>query len=137
MHTETITLPIELTNSNDGRGHHFARTAQRRKMFERNLRLQGFTRTPFPFPVKLTVIRVLGKGQKLWDASSIGRGNWKELEDALVAMGWFHDDSPKYITEIDFRQDECRRSSGPCVSLVIEQTGKPFKADGSTEKMKI
>ena len=105
---ETFTLPFELTNGNDGRGSKWFNSAKLRKKFEEDLRKLRMIRSPYLFPVKVHVVRVLGKGQRLWDSSSIGRGNYKELEDALVACGWFSDDSPKFITQTTFAQDECR-----------------------------
>ena len=124
---ETINLPFTLTNSNNGRGHHWGGSAKIRKQFEADLRKLRLTRSPFMFPVNVHVARVLGKGQRLWDTSSIGRGNWKEIEDALVACGWFSDDSPKFITMTTFDQDECRRSSGPFIEVTITQSGDSFK----------
>ena len=59
------------------------------------------------------MIRLLGKGQRLWDYDSIGRGSAKELLDAVVATGWFVDDGPQWITgcrydqDADKGQDEC------------------------------
>ena len=131
---ETIQLPFELKNKNDGQGHHWGATAAARKKFEKDLFKLRMIRSPFLFPVKLTITRGLGKGQKLWDNDSIGRGNAKQLIDALVASGWFCDDSPKYITDVDYRQDECRRSSGPFIEVTIEQSGESFKpAKGGEE----
>lgn len=113
------TLPIELTNGNDGRGNKWFSSAKLRKKIETVLRKRGFERKPFDYPVIVSVTRVLGKGQRLWDSSSIGRGNWKEIEDALVAIGWFHDDCPKWIKETRFFQDAQRRDSGPVVEVGI------------------
>lgn len=116
------TLPIELTNGNDGRGSKWFSSAKNRKEYEAAMRSRGFCRVPFSGPVRVHVTRILGKGQKLWDSSSIGRGNWKEIEDALVAVGWFVDDGPKYITETRFFQDDTRREIGPVVEVeVFEQ----------------
>jgi hypothetical protein len=112
-------LPFELTNGNDGRGSKWFSSAKLRKNFEKNLRLLGYERKPFAMPVLVTVTRILGQGQRLWDSSSIGRGNYKELEDALVAIGWFHDDSPKWITETRFYQDASRRDLGASVAISI------------------
>ena len=134
-YTETITLPIELTNGNMGRGSKWFSSAKIRKEYEAGLRLQGFSRSPFQFPVRVTVTRVLGKGQRLWDYSSGLRGNYKEIEDSLVAVGWFTDDSPKYITSTDFRQDECRKSSGPFIELLIEQDGDGFGLSDRTGRL--
>jgi hypothetical protein len=112
-------LPFELTNGNDGRGSKWFSSAKLRKEFEKNLRLLGYERKPFPTPVIVHVTRILSPGQRLWDSSSIGRGNYKELEDALVAIGWFHDDSPKFITETRFHQEQFRRELGSSIEIQI------------------
>ena len=115
----TVTLPFELTNGNDGRGSKWFSSSKLRKKFEKDLRLIGMVRDPFPHPVEITVTRILGPNQSLWDSSSIGRGNWKEIEDALVACGWFVDDGPKYIKRTTFEQDATRRHEGPSVEVAV------------------
>lgn len=112
-------LPIELTNGNDGRGCRWFRSAKVRDDLERILRALRHVREPFDFPVSLTVTRILGPRQKLWDVSSCGRGNWKELEDALVACGWFHDDGPRWIESIAWEQDGTQRKNGPAVEITV------------------
>ena len=116
----TITLPFELTNGNDGRGSKWFSSARLRKQYEADLRLLGMRREPFDHPCKVEVTRVLGKGQRLWDSSSIGRGNWKEIEDALVACGWFHDDGPRWITETTFKQLVPAQRDKPEILLTIQ-----------------
>jgi len=100
---ETL-LPITLTNGNDGRGSKWFSSAKVRKEVEALLRAFGATREPFSAPVVVHVTRLIEKGCRKWDSSSGLRGNWKEIEDALVVLGWFHDDSAKYITETRFFQ---------------------------------
>ena len=115
---ERVILPVELTNSNDGRGHAFWRTAKERRDLE--LILADFRRkTPYAHPVTVTVTRILGKGQRLWDSSSVLRGNWKEIEDTLVELGWFMDDGPKWIAHTAGFQDVTRRDAGPAVEVAI------------------
>lgn len=114
-----VTLPIELTNGNDGRGSKWFKSSNVRKKLEATLRTLGLVRTPFDRPVRLSVIRIIGKGQRLWDASSAGRGNWKELEDAMVVCGWFVDDGPKWIKSVSFYQDDTQRHVGPAVRVVV------------------
>ena len=114
----TIQLPIELTNGNDGRGSRWFRSSAVRKKIEALIRSMGLVAQPFSHAVEVRVTRVLGKGQRLWDTSSIGRGNWKEIEDAMVACGWFHDDSPKYIAETRFFQ-RVDRDRGPFTEVEI------------------
>lgn len=121
------TLPLELTNGNDGRGHRWFSSANVRKKVEKQLRDLGHERTPFDFPVVVHVTRLLGPKQRLWDSSSIGRGNWKEIEDALVSLGWFHDDNPAWITETRFFQNKEDRSKGPAIFIEV------FPAKGGTD----
>jgi len=127
--THTFHLPFELTNGNDGRGSKWFSSAKLRKQFEKDLRRLDLVRKPFDCPVEIDVIRILGPGQKLWDSSSIGRGNWKEIEDAMVACGWFHDDGPKYIKSTQFFQSAAMRHEGPSIRVEITEitpnTNKP------------
>lgn len=97
-------LELKLTNGNDGRGNAFWKSAKFRKTCEQYLRANQLTRTPFEVPVVVHVTRMYSGRERPWDSSSIGRGNWKEIEDALVAVGWFHDDGPKWITRTVFDQ---------------------------------
>lgn len=116
----TIFIPIKLTNSNTGRGHHWGASASFRDKAEKKLRALGLARAvPFPCRVNVIVTRILGKGERLWDSSSVLRGNWKEIEDSLVAIGWFVDDSTQYIATTDGRQDDTRRNKGPGIELTI------------------
>ncbi len=81
--------------------------------------MQDLKRDPFKFPVKLTLTRILGPNQRLWDADSVLRGNAKQLVDSLVAVGWFHDDSMKYITQVIGAQDATQRENGPAVLIEV------------------
>jgi hypothetical protein len=116
----TLLIPLELTNRNDGRGHSWHRTASERQKIERLLIAEGLQRSPFETPVTIRITRILGKGQRLWDPDSGLRGNAKELIDSLVAAGWFHDDSAKWITEVRFFQCATDRELGPAVRIDID-----------------
>lgn len=124
-------LKIKLTNGNKGQTKHWGKTATDRDELEMELRCFHGTRKPFTFPVRLHVTRVLGAGENLWDFSSIGRGNWKQIEDSLVALGWFADDGPKFITGIEFFQDAESRSDGPGVLVEVFKTADSFKRRSS------
>ncbi len=97
MILRAIELPIELTNNNTGRTQHFGRSASQRRKYERIIRGKFGQQKPFECKVDVVVVRVLAKRQRLWDYSSVLRGNWKEIEDALVACGFLHDDGPQYV----------------------------------------
>ena len=116
-------LPIELTNGNDGRGSKWFSSAKLRKKIEAELIADGHRRKPFNVPVVIRLTRILKVRQSLWDVSSWGRGNWKEIEDALVAIGWFHDDGPKFITDIRFVQfvPKTRKEKGEILVEVFDR----------------
>ncbi len=122
-------LPLALANNNDGQGRHWGRSNKTRQSFERQLRALGLVRDPFECQVSIVVTRQLGKGQRLWDADSVGRGNAKQLIDSLVAVGWFFDDSPRYIEDCFFTQDSTRRSDGPATRIDIYAEQRTNHAD--------
>lgn len=113
------TIKLNLTNGNDGQGRGWYKTASTRKAIEQQLKVQDLKRDPFDFPVKITLTRILGPNQRLWDADSVLRGNAKQLIDSLVAVGWFHDDSMKYIVQVIGAQDATQRENGPAVSIEV------------------
>lgn len=118
---ELIRLPIRLTNNNGGRGGSYHASATFRKKCEEHLRAWGLAANPvrFPFPVRVRVIRVLGPHERKWDTSSILRGNYKEIEDALVAIGWFPNDSPQWIGMTLPDQDDSQRDFGPAIVIEV------------------
>ena len=124
----TATIPFNLSNNNDGQGRAWYRTAAVKKAITDQLARQKMHREPFAFAVRLRLTRILGPKQRLWDADSVLRGSAKQLIDGLVDAGWFHDDGPEYITEVDGRQNKNDRSKGPAVLIEI------FK-DASNEKI--
>jgi hypothetical protein len=109
-------LEFKLTNGNDGRGNAFWKSAKFRKDCEQYLRMNALDREPFEVPVVVHVTRMFSGRERLWDSSSIGRGNWKEIEDALVAVGWFHDDCHKWIRRTVFDQ---RKYTESCVMVEV------------------
>ena len=116
-----IRLPIELTNGNEGQQKAWGKASRTRKTMERNLRKLGLVFEPYRGKVTVTVVRVLGKGQRLWDSSSRLRGNYKQLEDAMVACGWFTDDSPKHIKDTIAQEDDTQRANGPAIDIYIKE----------------
>ena len=113
-----VKLPMALTNNNAGRGNSFWQSAKVRKDTETLLRSLGLVRLPFDHKVAVKVTRIMGKRQRLWDSSSVLRGNWKEIEDSAVACGWFHDDSPKFITHTAGYQDPIKQAL-PAIKIEI------------------
>lgn len=118
-HLDTLVLPIELTNGNDGQGRQWYRSAKRRDDYQELLSYVIGKRQPYDSRVDVVVCRVLGKRQSQWDPSSILRGNYKQIEDALVALGLFVDDSAKWLRYVIGEQDDSRRDQGPCTEVRI------------------
>lgn len=85
--------------------------------------------------MSVTVIRVLGERQRLWDSSSGLRGNYKEIEDSLVAAGWFHDDGPEWIEETRFRQDAGHRHVGPATIVVVHEISEEIDVDSIVDNV--
>jgi hypothetical protein len=116
----SIVLPINLSNDNGGRSQHWSKANKRKKECLQALADGLHYRTKhFPNGVTLMITRILGKGQKLWDADSVLRGSAKEIIDSLVQSGWFYDDGPEYISGVSGNQDETRRSEGPAVQITV------------------
>ena len=90
----TIVVNLELKNGNTGRSKHWSSASRDKKAF---LRAIGEAVETWDVPVDITVTRVLAKGQRLWDADSVLRGNAKELIDTLVTRKYIVDDGPKYV----------------------------------------
>jgi len=115
----SVTLAVELTNKNDGQGHSWHHTAKTRKDYESHLRAMGHSRKAFKKKVNVRITRILGRGQKLWDQSSVLRGSAKQLEDALVSCGWFVDDSPEWIGLVIGDQEVPKKRVHPQVKIEV------------------
>lgn len=118
--TLVLQLPIELTNGNEGRSKHWGSAAKRRSEYEGIIRLLRPNPRPVETPVRLTITRVLGRKQRLYDADSLARGNAKEIIDAIVAAGFLPDDGPRHVVACEYRQDASRRREGPSTVVEIE-----------------
>ncbi len=117
----SFTIPVELTNNNDGQSRHWSKANSSKKMFAQTLAALRLRSTPPDHPQNIVITRILGKRQSLWDADSVLRGNAKQLIDALVDAGYFIDDGPKYIIEAIGRQDATRRAEGPAILVEIRE----------------
>lgn len=134
----TIVLSgLKLTNSNDGQGRGWHRSAAARKAAGEALRRsvvlvdsepgseeamavpfdESLANIVLSQPVVLIVTRVLGKGQRLWDSDSILRGSAKQVIDAIVASGLLPDDGPKHVALAVGLQDDTRRGEGPSIEV--------------------
>ena len=119
---KTFTFPIDLKNDNNGRSHHYGKSAKRRKDYEKIIRTIAGQQIPPDCKQKLIITRILGKRQQKFDPDSILRGSSKEFVDSLKACGFFHDDSCKWLTEVIGRQDDTQRDLGPAVKIEIFTT---------------
>lgn len=121
VENQKIRLSMKLTNRNNGQGRHWSVSAKASKEADAAVReAMNVPRVqPYDCPVSLVITRILGPRERLWDEDSILRGNAKQILDAMVSRGWFHDDGPRWISSVVGRQDATQRGIGPCVSIDI------------------
>jgi hypothetical protein len=120
---EEIKIELPLRNGNSGQGRAWYATHAERQKFEQYIVAAGKKKkVPYMFPVALHVIRCYGKRQRVWDADSVLRGNWKQLQDALVACGWFQDDNPSHIMQVVGSQ---RKAEDGVESVIVEVWTQP------------
>ncbi len=112
-----FTLPVPLSNNNDGQTRHFSASVKWKTLYRKALLGRRGSRPDYPQSIVIT--RILGKRERLWDADSVLRGSAKQLLDSLVEAGFFIDDGPKYLIEAVGRQDAGNRSEGPAVKVEI------------------
>lgn len=143
-HIGTIFLPMKLKNNNQGQGHHWSGSHKERRTASEAVSNAtfGYTmsdHTKISYKLSewlsgpnyvsgsklgLVVWRVLGPRERLWDADSVLRGNYKQIQDALIEAGLAEDDSPKYIDWVLGRQDKERRDEGSCVEIELYDLGE-------------
>lgn len=113
-----LDLPAELTNGNTGQSKHWGSTVKLRNEYLEVLTSCYYRAAPPDHQQHIKVTRVLGKGQRLWDADSILRGSAKQLIDSLVDHGFMHDDGPKWLVSATGTQDDTQRENGP--RIIVE-----------------
>lgn len=110
-----LELPVHLYNGNSGQTKHWSTTPKLRRGYLDAIR-ECYAKPQTPdYPQRMTITRVLGPRQQLWDTDSILRGSAKQLVDSLVEYGFVHDDGPTWITASIGLQDDSRREDGPMV----------------------
>jgi hypothetical protein len=139
VHIGTIILPMKLKNNNQGQGRHWSGSHKERRVASEAVANALVDYHPTPRSsmtvrlsdwlterhidcdqkIGLVVWRILGSRERLWDADSVLRGNYKQIQDALIEAGLAEDDSPKYIEWVLGRQDKDRRDVGSRVEIEI------------------
>lgn len=110
----SVVLPVDLKSQNTGRGNRWFNSARLRNQFEAEL--QDFCRPFLDVPIHLEYTRIVGPGQRAWDQDNLALA-LKQLQDALVSLGWFHDDSPRWIRSIRYSHDTTARDEGPALKV--------------------
>ena len=75
---------------------------------------------PPTYRQRVTITRILGKGQRLYDPDNLQGGTAKALIDALTDLGMWLDDAPGLLDRV-YRQDSTQRHNGPAVHVLIEE----------------
>lgn len=134
-----IEIPMKLKNNNQGQGRHWYGSHKERAIASQAVAkarvwqpstsesricvslpewLSGLDRKADQ-KIGLVVWRMLGKGERLWDSDSVLRGNYKQIQDALIQHGLAPDDSPKYIEWVLGRQEDRLRDLGSKVLIEV------------------
>lgn len=114
----SIVIEMELKNGNFGRANDWHWSSNQRKKFLRYFKQNGWVFRPLDYPVKVRVTRLIGHGQRAWDAMSVMSGTTKELFDVMVECDWFVDDGSKWITAAVGQQQD-RRDMPPGIRIEI------------------
>lgn len=131
-----IRVNADVKNRNDGQGRHWSASSKAKSRLFAACKSAEFSRwcpedehwmpadihqckLPSRSKVNIVATRVLGPKQRLWDADSILRGEFKQLLDSLVQLGIIEDDGPKYVDYVIGDQDHTRRQDGPAFELVF------------------
>lgn len=132
----TISIDAELKNQNSGQTRHWSTAHREKKTMttallsgrilypgDGNIKFGVFCKEimlhPFDARVDITVKRILGKAQRLFDPDSILRGNCKQLVDAIVDSGVLIDDSSKHVGRVLGMQDASQRDRGPAIEITF------------------
>lgn len=117
----TMVLPIKLLSKNSrDRLHYRARHALRID-YQNIVSIKYPRKRPTPdYRQLVTVTRIMGPKERLFDDMNIPGGSAVELVDSLVHLGWLFDDSPRYLTP-EFRQERHKTIRGPATMVEIER----------------
>ena len=116
----TLELPIQLLSKNARDKLHYRARHKLRRDYQAIIELT-YPRRGEPPRVKqrVTVTRVLGPQERLFDGQNVGAGSAVELIDALTAAGFWVDDAPRWL-ETAFEQGDHPGVKGPAVVVGIE-----------------
>lgn len=129
-----VVVHDNISNRNDGQGKHWSASSKARSRIFAKCKDADYFRysdrrrvylpasikeCKIPSRVKVNIIatRILGPKQRLWDADSILRGEFKQLLDSLVQLGIIEDDGPKFVKHCLGLQDSTQRVDGPAFEI--------------------
>lgn len=116
-------VPLPLRSANHFSERHWSARYRERREWELALRAVLGRPRPFARPVAVTLTRVLGRGERPYDAGNLEGGSAKQLVDALVRLGWLPDDSPRRVRRLACLQDDGDRGR-PGTRLRVEELGE-------------
>ena len=116
----TLVLPIQLLSKNDRDRLHYRRRSALRLSYQSIVELTHPRKHETPRePQRVTVTRLMGAHERPFDLQNVGAGSAVELIDALKQLGWFRDDSARWL-EPRFLQRPNDRDPGPACLVEIE-----------------
>jgi hypothetical protein len=120
----SFSIPVELRSKNDftGEGARWKRKAAKQEFIRCISWLVGNYIQPPECKQFVTYTRVLGKGKKLWDSGNMEGGDVIQLQDSLKQLGFWQDDSRKYL-EARCKEDDTERPDKGYTKIHIQLGG--------------
>ena len=116
----TLHLDLRLKSLNQLKGRHWrARHDDKRRVGIAFLAARVRQTTPPQHRQLVTLTRILGPRERAWDDENLHGGTAKAVIDTLTDLGYWVDDSPKWIDRA-YHQDATRRAEGPAVEITVE-----------------
>jgi hypothetical protein len=117
----TFELPLRLTSVNTYMGEHqrHKRTSEKKSIMVLLILLAPKGVKPPDHKQTVTLTRVLGRNEKLMDRANLYGGNSKQLIDCMTELGFWHDDSDKWL-DLKIIQDTEHRDDGNKVIVTVE-----------------
>ncbi len=115
---KTLVLPTALLLKNGRDKLHWRERNDLKKSYKEILMLKYKAQTPPQVRQKAVVTRIKGPRERDFDLQNIGAGSAVELLNAMTAVGYWLNDSPKWL-ETEFRQAFHPTLKGPAVLVEI------------------
>lgn len=97
----TLRLPVPLVSLNQLKGRHWSARSRGKTEWAEALMVARARHLAPPTPPEyrqvVEITRLMGRGEREFDFENLAGGNAKSLIDALTRLGFWRDDSPRWL----------------------------------------